>query len=115
MSYRFQVSDRLYEAAEEWAEARFEEMDDALATKVEQSLLEIEHLVSGAHEVEFEVEGREIVYDPTEATEAFLSRQAERAGIDEATVLKLHVDLYSNAFLEAAAEEERPPGTPGTE
>jgi hypothetical protein len=115
VSYRFEVSDRLYEAAEEWAEARFEEIDDALATKVEQSLLEIEHLVAGAHETEFEVEGREIVYEPTEATEAFLERQAERADIDETTVLKLHVDLYSNAFLDEAAEEERPPGTPGPE
>jgi len=34
---------------------------------------------------------------------------------DETTVLKLHVDLYSNAFLDEAAEEERPPGTPGPE
>ncbi|MFB6117736.1 hypothetical protein [Halosegnis sp.] len=112
MSLRFTVSDRLYEAAEEWADARFEEIDDALATKVEQSLLEIEHLVSGGHEVAFEIEGRDIVFDPSDETAGFLETQADRAGIDAETVLKLHVDLYANTFLKEAKDQERPPGTP---
>lgn len=111
MSYTFEVSDRLYKAAEEWAERRFEEIDDALATKVEQSLLEIEHLVAQAHEVEFEVDGREITYEPSETTAAFISEQAETAGVDESTIVKLHVDLYANTFLEEAKEEDKPRGT----
>lgn len=111
MSYTFEVSDRLYEAAEQWAEARMEDIDEALATKVEQSLLEIEHLVAGVHEVTFEVDGRAISYEPTEETAGFISQQAEAAGVDEATVVKLHVDLYANTFLEEAKQEDQPRGT----
>lgn len=111
----FEVSDRLYEAAEEWGERRLEDIDDALETKVEQSLLEIEHLVSQTHGVEFEVDGREISYEPTDQLSALLARQAEELGTDEAAVLKAHVDLYANSFLDKVTDEERPPGTPDPE
>ena len=84
----------------------------ALETKVEQSLLEIEHLVSGVHEVEFDVEGREVTYEPTEDLAALLESQAEGTGVDAAAVLKMHVDLFANAFLEEAEEAERPPNAP---
>jgi hypothetical protein len=33
----FEVSDRLYEAAEQWGEARLEDIDEALETKVERA------------------------------------------------------------------------------
>jgi hypothetical protein len=115
LTLAFSVSDRLYAAAEEWADRRLEDIDDALATKVEQSLLEIEHLVSGSHEVEFEVDGREIRFEPTEELSAFLSRQADETGLTESAVLKLHVDLYANTFLEEAQEQGRPPDAPPPE
>jgi len=108
----FEVSDRLYEAAELWAENRLEEIDEALETKVEQALLEIEHLVSQAHDVDFEVDGRTVRYEPTEELSALLARQAEELDTDEGAVLKSHVDLYANAFLEDAQQETKPPGTP---
>jgi len=112
---RFDVSDRLYEAAEEWGERRLEDIDDALETKVEQALLEIEHLVSQSHEVEFEVDDRTISYEPSEELAAFLARQAEELGADESAVLKAHVDLYANAFLDDVKDEQRPPDAPPTE
>jgi len=108
----FEVSDRLYEAAQEWADRRLEDIDEAMETKVEQALLEIEHLVSQSHEVEFEVDGREISYKPTEKLAALLERQAEESGTDESTVLKMHVDLYANAFLDEVKDEDQPAGTP---
>lgn len=108
----FEVSDRLYVAAEEWGERRLEDIEDALATKVEQALLEIEHLVSGAHEVEFDVDGRTVSYEPTEELSDLLARQAEALGADESAVLKAHVDLFANAFLEEATDETQPPRSP---
>ncbi|WP_193571745.1 hypothetical protein [Haloarcula sp. JP-L23] len=115
MMYTFEVSDRLYEAAERWGEKMMQDIDEALETKVEQSLLEIEHLVSQSHEVEFDLEGRAVTYDPTDELAAFLERQADGRDLDESDVLKMHVDLYANAFLEEAASEERPPNAPPTE
>lgn len=112
LTLAFEVSDRLYEAAQEWADRRLEDIDEAMETKVEQALLEIEHLVSQSHDVEFEVDGREIRYEPTEELAALLSRQAEGSGIDESAVLKMHVDLYANAFLDEVTDEQKPPGTP---
>lgn len=111
----FEVSDRLYGAAEEWGERRLEDIDDALETKVEQALIEIEHLVSQSHDVEFGVDGREISYDPTEKLSALLARQADELGADESAVLKAHVDLYANAFLDDVEDEQRPPDAPPTE
>jgi hypothetical protein len=112
LTLSFEVSDRLYEAAQEWADRRLEDIDAAMETKVEQALLEIEHLVSQSHDVEFEVDGREVRYEPTEELAALLSRQAEESGIDESAVLKMHVDLYANAFLDEVTDEQKPPGTP---
>ncbi|MFB6206774.1 MAG: hypothetical protein ABEJ05_09655 [Haloglomus sp.] len=109
MSLSFEVGDRFLAAAEQWAESRMTDTEDALETKVEQALLEVEHLVSGAYEVEFSVDGRTVTHEPTDDLAAFLSRQAEATELDESTVLKLHVDLFADAFLEEAGEEERPP------
>jgi AcrR family transcriptional regulator len=113
----FEVDDRFYEAAEEWADRRMQDTEQALETKAEQSLLEIEHLISEIHTVDldFEVKGRQIRYEPTPELAAFLRRQAADTGLDESDVLKMHVDLYANAFLEEAASEERPPNAPPTE
>lgn len=108
----FEVNDRFVAAAEAWAESRMTDTETALETKVEQALLEVEHLVSGAYEVEFEVDGRTVEYEPTPELTAFLEQQAESAGLDRSTLLKLHVDLFANAFLEDADDEERPPNAP---
>lgn len=112
---RFEVSDRLYEAAEQWGEQRLQETDEALETKVEQALLEVEHLVSQSHDVEFDVDGRTISYEPTEELSSLLARQADELGADESAILKAHVDLYANTFLEEASEEQKPPGSPRSE
>ena len=113
MSLSFTVDDRFYAAAEEWGEQRLMDTEEALETKVEQALLEIEHLVSGAHEVDFAVDGREVRYDPTDSLASFLESQAAAAGLDEATVLKLHVGLFASVFLDDGGE--RPPNAPPTE
>lgn len=83
--------------------------EEALETKAEQALLEIEHLVSGAHEVDFEVDGRTVGLEPSDELAAYLERQAASKGLDEATVLELYVDLFARVFLEDA---ERPPNAP---
>jgi len=112
LTLSFTVDDRFYAAAEEWGEKRLMETEEALETKVEQALLEIEHLVSGVHEVEFAVDGREVHYDPTDELASFLESQAAAASIDEATVLRLHVNLFASVFLDD--DEERPPNAPPT-
>ncbi|MFA1610026.1 hypothetical protein [Halobellus rubicundus] len=112
MTLSFTVDDRFHAAAEEWGEQRLMDTEEALETKVEQALLEIEHLVAGVHEVEFTVDGREVRYEPTDDLAAFLESQAAEAGIDEAAVLKLHVDLFASVFLDD--DEERPPNAPPT-
>ena len=83
--------------------------EEALETKAEQALLEIEHLVSGAHEVDFEVDGRTVSLEPSDELAAYLERQAEAKGLEEETVLELYVDLFARVFLE---DEERPPNAP---
>lgn len=115
MTLTFTVSDRLYAAAEQWAETQLQDIDEALETKVEQALLEIEHLVSRSHEVDFSVDGRTVHHEPSEELTALLDRQAEGREIDPADVLKMHVDLYANAFLDEADEAERPPNAPPPE
>lgn len=112
MTLRFEVGDRFLEAADEWAERRMEDREDALETKVEQALLEVEHLVSGAYEVAFSVDGRTVEHEPSADLSAFLERQAAETGLDPGALLKLHVDLFASAFLEEAREEERPPNAP---
>jgi hypothetical protein len=111
LSLTFRIDDRFHEAAEEWGEKRMMETEKATETKVEQALLEIEHLVSGAYEVEFDVEGREVSYDPSEELSAFLARQAGESGLSESEVLQLHVSLFARVFLD---DEERPPNAPPT-
>lgn len=113
LSLEFEVGDRFLQAAEDWSERHMTDAEEALEVKVEQSLLEVEHLVSGAHEVDFEVEGRTVVHHPSEGLEAFLARQAEATGLDESTVLELHVDLFARAFLDD--EQERPSNAPPPE
>lgn len=108
MTLEVAVGDRLYDAAQRWAERRMTDPEDALETKAEQALLEVEHLVSGAHEVEFEVEGRRIRYEPTDDLAEFLERQAEETDLDPSDVLELHVDLFADAFR----SEQRPANAP---
>ncbi len=112
MTLRFEVSDRFVEAADRWAERRAIAREEALATKAEQSLLEIEHLVSGSHDVEFEVDGREIHYEPTEDLSAFLDRWSSETGLEESAVLAMHVDLFANAFLDEVTDGDRQPNVP---
>ncbi|MFB6120601.1 MAG: hypothetical protein ABEJ68_05730 [Halobacteriaceae archaeon] len=112
MTLTFEVGDRFVEAADEWAEQRMTDPDDALETKVEQALLEVEHLASGAHDVEFSVDGRTVTHEPTAELRNLLERQAAETGLDPDAVLKLHVDLFARAFLEEATAEERPPNAP---
>lgn len=110
LSLEFEVDDRFVEAAEDWSEQHLADPEEALEVKAEQALLEIEHLVSGAHEVAFEVDGRTVVHEPSEALRAFLARQADATGLDESTLLELHVDLFARAFLDD--DQERPPNAP---
>ncbi|UPV73762.1 hypothetical protein M0R89_14595 [Halorussus limi] len=84
--------------------------DDAIETKAEQALLEIEHLASGATEVEFEVEDRTVSHEPSDELADLLAEQADETGLSEADVLKLHAELFSGAFRDDDAV--RPPNAP---
>lgn len=103
----FEVDDRFEAAAEEWGDARMMDFESAMESKVEQALLEIEHLVADAHEVEFSVDGTEVRHHPSQDLASYLADQAEGTGLDESTVLKLHVDLFARVFLED--DIQRPP------
>lgn len=109
LTLAFTVSDRFREAAEEWGDDRMMGTEEAVESKAEQALLEIEHLVSGDvdPDLDFEVDGDRIRYDPSEDLSAFLDEQAESADVDPGTVLKLHVDLFARVFLDDDAK--RPP------
>lgn len=102
MRLSFEASDRFVQAARLWGDDRTVSPEEAFETKAEQALLEIEHLVSGATEVEFEADhdARTIRQEPSEELAAFLAERAERTGLDESTILKLYVDLFAGAFLE---------------
>ncbi|WP_435194181.1 hypothetical protein [Natronomonas sp. EA1] len=100
MVIRVPVSDRFMDAAVEWGDYRMLDEQEALETKAEQALLEIEHLVSGSHEVAFDVEGEELVLYPSDELERLLAAQSESTGLSEAAVLSLHVDLFARVFLE---------------
>jgi hypothetical protein len=78
-------------------------------------LLEIEYLISGRTEADFEVDAEtdELSYTPSDAVAALLSEQAADTGLDEATVLRLHVDLFSDAFSDDD-DADRPPNAPPT-
>lgn len=103
------MSERFLAAAEEWADARLMDQDEALKVKAEQALLEIEHLVSGATEVEFTVEDTTIYHEPSDELTAFLAAQTKETGVPEERLLKLHVDLFARAFLD---EDSRPQNAP---
>ena len=110
LTLSFTVDDRFLDAAEEWADARMMDSEEALEVKAEQALLEIEHLVSGATEVEFAVDGRTVSHEPSDDLVDFLAAQADESGLDEERLLKLHVDLFARVFL----DEDRPPNAPPT-
>jgi len=114
LTLTFEVDDRFYQAAEEWADRRMQDTEEALETKVEQSLMEIEHLIAElrAVELEFEVDGRQISYEPTPELSDFLARQAADTSLDESDVLKMHVDLFANAFLDEIKDDQRPADAP---
>ncbi|ELZ17980.1 hypothetical protein C477_12267 [Haloterrigena salina JCM 13891] len=106
------VSDRFREAATDWGDNRLMDADDALETKAEQALLEIEHLVADATEVEFTVEDGAIHHRPSDDLAAFLDRQADRYGLEPAEVLSMHVDLFARVFLEGEETEPADPDDP---
>jgi hypothetical protein len=108
------LTERFVDSADEWADARLEDRETALETKAEQALLEIEYLISGRTEVDFEVDAErgEIDYTPSDEVATLLSEQAADTGLDEATILRLHVDLFSDAFSDDDAD--RPPNAPPT-
>ena len=109
LTLSFVVGDRFREAADEWGDERMMETEEAVESKAEQALLEIEHLVSGDvdPDLDFEVDEDRVRYDPSEALSTFLDEQAESAGVDPETVLKLHVDLFARVFLDD--DNQRPP------
>ena len=109
LTLSFVVGDRFREAADEWGDARMMGTEEAIESKAEQALLEIEHLVSGDvdPDLDFEVDEDRVRYDPSEELSAFLDEQAESAGVDPGTVLKLHVDLFARVFLDD--DTQRPP------
>ena len=109
MTLTVEVSERFREAAEEWGDVRMMDDDDALETKAEQALLEIEHLVSGDESVSFEVVDGQIRHEPSDELSAFLERQSESTGLPPSTLLGLHVDLFARVFLD---EDSRPPNAP---
>ncbi|RMB18190.1 hypothetical protein [Haloplanus aerogenes] len=111
LSLTIDLTERFVAAADEWAEARLEERETALETKAEQALLEIEYLVSGRTEVSFDVdaEAGRIDYAPSDELSRLLSAQADDTGLDEATILRLHVDLFVGAF---PGDDDRPPNAP---
>lgn len=119
MTLQFTVGDRFLDAAREWGDSRLMDAEEALEAKAEQALLEIEHLVSGAHEVSFAVDLDDetgeatIAHEPSDELSAFLAAQSEESGLDEATLLKLHVDLFAQVFLEE--DTKRPPNAPPEE
>lgn len=110
MTLSFEPGDRFLSAADEWADVRMMEREEALEAKAEQALLEIEHLVSGATDVEFEVDGTTIRHEPSDDLARFLEAQAHDIGVEEHTLLKLHVDLFARVFLDEG--ETRPPNAP---
>jgi len=89
-----------------------EDRETALETKAEQALLEIEYLVSGRTDVSFEVdpEAGKVHYAPSDALAERLAEQAAETGLDEATLLRLHVDLFVDAFT--GSGDDRPPNAP---
>lgn len=99
MALSVSIGDRLADAAAEWADQRMLDEDDALEQKLEQALLEVEHLASGTTELEFELDGRTLHYAPSDELGELLEEQAERIDADPADVLELHLELFARTFL----------------
>nr|WP_227357467.1 hypothetical protein [Haladaptatus salinisoli] len=110
MTVEFEVGDRFVAAAQEWGNRRLMDETQALETKAEQALLEIEHLVSGATNVTFEIEDRTVRHEPSDELATLLSQQADETGLSEAELLELHVELFSGAFRDD--DTIRPPNAP---
>lgn len=108
---RVPVSDRIREAADEWSETRLAEGERALETKVEQALLEVEHLASGATDVAFELSDGDVVYEPSPELGRLLDEQAAAADVSPATVLGFHLDLCARVYLddEEGSPDAHPP------
>lgn len=104
----FELSTRFLKAAELWGESRVMDESAAIESKVEQGLLEIEHLISGAVDVEFDLEDTTVVYEPSGDLASFLDRQAAETGLEPDRLLKLHVDLFARAFLDDDQQEQVP-------
>ncbi|MFC7166198.1 hypothetical protein [Halospeciosus flavus] len=116
LTLEFEASDRLLAAAEEWGNRQMKETDEALESKVEQALLEIENLVSGATEVDFEIEGATVRHHPSDDLEAFLEAQTEDTELSPSELLAKHVDLFATVFLDNYGDDvERPPNAPPVE
>lgn len=116
MTLEFEASDRLLAAAEEWGEQRMEDTEDALESKVEQSLLEVENLVSGAQDVDFEVENGVVRHEPSDALGTFLADQTEDTDLTPAALLSKHVDLFATVFIDNYGDEQgRPSNAPPVE
>ena len=111
MTLSITVGERFRDAAADWGDNRLMDAEDALEVKAEQALLEIEHLVSGATDVEFAIEGETIRYEPTDDLAAFLERQADEHGIEPADALEMHVNLFARAFLEGEGGSQSGPTT----
>lgn len=105
-----ELSDRFLEAADQWGDSRVMTESAAVEAKVEQALLEIEHLVSGAVDVEFELEETTVRYEPSDDLAAFLEDQGAETGLEPDRLLKLHVDLFARAFLDD--DRQTPDGPP---
>jgi hypothetical protein len=55
-------------------------------------------------------EAGEIHYAPSDALAERLAEQAAETGLDESTLLRLHVDLFVGAFT--GSDDDRPPNAP---
>lgn len=113
MALEVTIGERLRDAADEWAETRMQKTDEALEQKLEQALLEVEHLASGTTEIEFELSDHTLQYEPSEALRELLHEQADRIDSDQATVLELHLELFARTFLpDDSIQEGAGPGAP---
>lgn len=113
MTLTVSIGDRLRDAAAEWAETRMQEPDEALEQKLEQALLEVEHLASGTTELQFELTDGTLHYEPSEALRELLEQQSETVGSDPAAVLQLHLELFARTFLpDDSVQPGAGPGAP---
>jgi triphosphoribosyl-dephospho-CoA synthetase len=113
MALTVTIGDRLADAASECADPRMLEDEEALEQKLEQALLEVEHLASGTTELEFELDGRTLHYAPSDELAELLDEQAERVDADVSAVLELHLELFARTFLpEDSVQPGAGPGAP---